>query len=133
MSTLLDPGGGGELLTQTLGESPKDHRGGQTSFLLLGPRGRVGSSRLAVTWVDGAPRSEQAPHRHEENEQAYVIVQGRGLMKVGSERQEVERGTLILIPPGEIHSIENVGEEPLIYVSATSPPFEIPSGRWKEA
>ncbi len=53
-------------------------------------------------------------------------------MKVGSERQEVERGTLILIPPGEIDSIENVGEEPLIYVSATSPPFEIPSGRWEE-
>lgn len=120
------------MRTQTLEESPKDHRGGQTSFLLLGRCGRLASSRLAVTWVEGGPRSEQSPHRHEESEQAYVIVQGRGLMKIGGERLEVERGTLILIAPGEIHSIENVGDEPLVYVSATSPPFEIPSGRWEE-
>jgi mannose-6-phosphate isomerase-like protein (cupin superfamily) len=120
-----------KLLTQTLEESRKDHRGGQVSYLLLGRRGRVTSRRLSLTWVEGARRGEQPPHRHEDNEQAYVIVQGRGLMKIGNERQEVERGTLILIPPGEVHSIESLGDEPLVYVSATSPPFEIPPGRWE--
>lgn len=46
-------------------------------------------------------------------------------MRVGDEVEEVGPGTAILVPPGASHSIRNIGEERLIYVSATSPPFEI--------
>src|SRR6266542_1504878 len=120
------------MLTRTLEQSLRDRRGGQLSFLLLGGEGRPASDRLAVTWVEGSPGSEQPLHRHEHNEQAYVIVQGRGLMTVGDERQEVSRGTLILIPPGEAHSVWNIGEEPLVYVSASVPPLESPAGRGAE-
>ena len=35
---------------------------------------------------------------------------------------------MILVPPGTDHSIRNVGEEKLIYVSATSPPFAMQEG-----
>jgi mannose-6-phosphate isomerase-like protein (cupin superfamily) len=118
------------MLTRTVDESRQDRRGGQTSFLLLGPDGEPASTRLAVTWVEAPPGSEQPSHRHEESEQAYVIVRGRGLMKVADERREVTRGTLVLIPPGSLHSIESVGDEPLVYVSATVPPFAIAPGRW---
>ena len=119
------------MLTQRLEESPRDRRGGQVSHLLLGPRGSVDSDRLAVTWVIGQPGSEQEPHLHEHSEQAYVIVRGRGLMRVGEEAEEVTEGALILIPAGAAHSIRNVGDEPLVYVSATAPPFEVPAGRWE--
>ena len=49
-------------------------------------------------------------------------------MRVGDEVEEVGPGTLIYVPPGTGHSIRNIGEERLIYVSSTSPPFEITPG-----
>jgi len=104
---------------------------GQISHLLLGP-GDFGSRNLAVTWVECAPGSQQDLHAHPAEEQVYVIVEGRGTMTVGEEAQEVERGTLVFIPPQTNHAIRAAGDEPLIYVSAPAPPFEakVAEGRW---
>ena len=110
---------------QTLEQSPRNHRGGQVSFLLLG-KGQFGSQNLAITWVEGVPGSEQPSHSHPAMEQAYVIVRGRGLMTAGDEAEEVGPGSVVLIPPNTSHSIRNIGDETLVYVSATSPPFEMP-------
>ena len=110
---------------QTLDQSPRNHRGNQVSYLLLG-KGQFGARNLAITWVECEPASEQPSHSHAGNEQAYVIVRGRGLMNVGGESREVESGSVVFVPPNTDHSIRNIGEEPLAYVSATSPPFEMP-------
>jgi mannose-6-phosphate isomerase-like protein (cupin superfamily) len=111
---------------QTVEESPINRRGGQESFLLL-TRGQFGSANLSITWVDCAPGSRQQDHVHDANEQVYVIVRGRGLMRVGGEEREVGPGALAFIPPGTMHSIFNTSSEVLTYVSATSPPFDLDS------
>jgi mannose-6-phosphate isomerase-like protein (cupin superfamily) len=106
-----------------VGECPRNERGdGQVSHLLLA-EGQFGSRNLAVTWVEGAPGSQQPVHAHPDSEQAYVIVRGSGRMLLADEEREVGPGTLVFIPPGTPHAIRNNGEEPLVYVSATSPPF----------
>lgn len=104
-------------------EAPINRRGGQTSYLLLG-KGQFSSRRLAVTWVDCPPGSEQPMHRHTDAEQAYVIIGGRGTMRVGHEERTVEAGTLVFIPADTEHAIRNPGPEPLAFVSATAPPFD---------
>jgi mannose-6-phosphate isomerase-like protein (cupin superfamily) len=111
--------------TQTLEGSPRNRRGGQVSYLLLAGR-PSGSRNLAITWVEGAPGSRQEVHAHSDSEQVYVIVRGRGVMTVGGEEEEVSAGTLVLVPPGAGHAILNTGDEPLVFVSATAPPFEMP-------
>ncbi len=108
---------------QTISEAPVNRRGGQVSYLLL-TRGQFGSQNLAITWVEGAPGSEQPVHAHADSEQVYVVVSGSGLMKAGNEQREVARGTVVFIRPGARHAIRNAGSEPLVYVSATSPPFD---------
>jgi mannose-6-phosphate isomerase-like protein (cupin superfamily) len=108
---------------QPLDNAPVNERGGQKSHLLLGPA-QFGSKNLAITWVDCAPGSMQAVHGHPDNEQVYVIVRGRGVMQVGGEMQEVSEGTLVFIPPGAAHALKNTSDEPLVFVSATSPPFD---------
>jgi mannose-6-phosphate isomerase-like protein (cupin superfamily) len=113
------------MYLQTLEDSPRNHRGGQVSYLLL-TEGQFGSTNLSITWVEGDPGSEQPLHDHPKSEQVYVVVRGRGLMKVGEEEQEVRAGTLVLIPPGTSHAIRNTGSEPLVFVSATAPPFDLP-------
>jgi len=105
-----------------LEESPKHHRGGQVSHLLL-TAGDAGSESLSITWVEGEPESEQGQHAHHKSEQVYVIVAGKGLMHVAGEEKEVGPGTLVFVPKGALHSIRNLGIEKLVFVSATSPPF----------
>jgi mannose-6-phosphate isomerase-like protein (cupin superfamily) len=108
--------------TRHLDESPQHRRGGQVSYLLL-TAGDAGSQNLSITWVEGEPGSEQERHAHDDAEQVYVIVAGRGLMRVAGEEKEVGPGTLVFVPKGALHSIRNLGAEKLVYVSATSPPF----------
>lgn len=108
---------------QLLDTAPINERGGQRSHLLLG-REQFGAKNLAITWVDCAPGSMQAVHGHPDNEQVYVIVRGRGVMQVGDEMEEVGEGTLVFIPPGSAHAIKNTSDESLVFVSATSPPFD---------
>ena len=108
---------------QSLDTAPVNERGGQLSHLLL-RAGQFGAENLAITWVEGEPGSMQAVHGHPDNEQIYVIVRGRGVMQVGDEMEEVREGTLVFIPPGSGHAIKNTGSEPLVFVSATSPPFD---------
>jgi mannose-6-phosphate isomerase-like protein (cupin superfamily) len=114
-----------------VGETPRNERGGQVSHLLLA-EGQFGSRNLAVTWVEGAPGSQQPVHAHADSEQAYVIVRGSGRMILGDDESYVGPGTLVFIPPGTLHAIRNDGDEPLVYVSATSPPFpaEVSATSW---
>ncbi len=109
------------MYTAEVGAAPSRERGGLRSNLLL-DSGDVAGSGLAVTWVEVEPGGAQDPHSHPP-EQVYVIVSGRGLMRVGSERREVDAGTLVRIPPSAPHGIENIGSETLVYVSAATPAF----------
>ena len=103
--------------------SPRNERGdGQVSYLLLA-QGQFDSQRLCITWVECQPGSQQARHRHLTQEQVYVIVRGHGQMLLGDEERVVGEGTMVFIPPGAEHAISNTGAEPLVYVSATAPPF----------
>lgn len=116
---------GQQVNIQTIDQSPHNHRGGQVSHLLLAP-GQFGEENVSITWVEGQPGSEQPVHSHPDSEQVYVIVQGRGAITVGDETREVGPGTAVLVPPDTGHSIRNTGEERLVFISATSPPFDMP-------
>jgi mannose-6-phosphate isomerase-like protein (cupin superfamily) len=119
------------MFVRQLEESAREERGGQTSYLLLG-KGDFDSANLAVTWVECGPNSQQALHSHARIEQVYVIVQGRGEMIVGDERDMVGPGAMILVPPGTDHAIRNPNDETLVYVSAASPPFDpVGAGNWR--
>jgi mannose-6-phosphate isomerase-like protein (cupin superfamily) len=109
--------------TSSIESSPVNHRGGQSSYLLLA-KGQFGSRQLAITWVDCPPGSQQPIHAHDAQEQVYVITRGAGTMLVGDEEQPVEAGMLVFVPPGSGHAIRNDGSDPLTFVSATAPPFD---------
>ena len=110
---------------QTRDGSPKNERGnGQLSYLLL-QKGQFGAENMSVTWIDAAPGSEQKPHAHPSQEQAYIILEGKGLMKVGDEEAEVIAGSLVLVPPQTEHSIYNHTDALLRVLTVTAPPFDL--------
>jgi mannose-6-phosphate isomerase-like protein (cupin superfamily) len=101
-----------------------EERGRLRSHFLM-DAGDLGSRNMTVTWVDVPPGAEQRAHSHEESEQVYVIVRGRGRMEVAGDVEEVGEGDLVFIPPATQHGIVNDGSETLVYVSAASPPVSM--------
>ena len=100
--------------------SPRRKRDGLVSHILLA-EGDVNGGELTVTWVDVALGSAQRPHGHG-LEQVYVVVEGRGLMRVGDEERHVAAGDLVYVPSGTTRGIINTSDRCLLtYVSAATP------------
>jgi mannose-6-phosphate isomerase-like protein (cupin superfamily) len=101
-----------------------EERGRLRSHFLM-DAGDLGSRNLSVTWVDIPSGAEQRAHSHEDAEQVYVIVRGRGRMTVAGDEEAVGEGDLVFIPPATDHAILNDGAETLVYVTAASPPVSM--------
>jgi quercetin dioxygenase-like cupin family protein len=56
------------------------------------------------------PGMELKPHSHD-FDQIALFTQGRALYTVGDVRHEVGPGSVLLIPAGEVHYIEPLGDE----------------------
>lgn len=104
-----------------LSEAHIEERGRLRSHFLM-DAGDLGARNLSITWVDVPPGAEQRSHSHEDSEQVYVIVRGRGRMHVAGDEEDVAEGDLVFIPPATDHGITNDGSDTLVYVSAASPP-----------
>jgi mannose-6-phosphate isomerase-like protein (cupin superfamily) len=101
--------------------SPRYRRDGIESFLLVSAISG-GGGKLAVTLVEMVPGGVQPPHAHDP-EQMYYILEGTGMITVGSEREPVGSGDCIGFPSNTIHGLENTGATVLRYLSAASPSF----------
>lgn len=102
-------------------EAPFRERQGLKTQILL-QLGDVEATDLCVTWVEVEPFAQQALHRHDP-EQVYVIVAGRGRMRIGDETRDVTAGDLIHVPPDVPHGISNPQDTALSYISAATPTF----------
>jgi mannose-6-phosphate isomerase-like protein (cupin superfamily) len=87
--------------------------------------GELGSRNMSVTWLEVPGGVQQTLHSHEEGEQVYVVVRGRGEMSVAGDTQEIAEGDLVLVPPATDHAIANNGEDGLACVSVQSPPVAL--------
>ena len=105
---------------------PTYNRDGITSYLLVSEI-TTASKHITTTLVEMEKDGKQHIHSHS-TEQCYFILEGKGLMRVGEEEEEVITGESIFIPSNESHGLKNIGTGTLRYLSAGSPPF----GRDKE-
>ncbi len=66
-------------------------------------------------WAVVEPGKETKHHNHQEGE-TFIIVQGRGEMRIGDETVEVGPGTVVYQPPYDGHVIRNTSEtEDLVF------------------
>jgi mannose-6-phosphate isomerase-like protein (cupin superfamily) len=108
------------MLVRRLGEAPVEEWHRLRAHLLM-DAGELGARNLTVSWLTVPVGAEQTLRSHEEAEQAYVVVRGRGAMSVAGDNQQVGEGDLILVPPATDHSISNDGDGELACVSIQSP------------
>ena len=109
------------MLVRRLAEAPTEEWHRLRNHILM-DAGELGSRNMSVTWLEVPSGIDQELHSHEEAEQVYIVVSGRGTMMVAGDRQEISPGDLVLVPPATDHSIENSNAEDLCCVSVQSPP-----------
>ena len=71
-----------------------------------------------------APGAATTPHRHPRTEEIYYLLEGQAVMRIGRKQRVVGPGDAVAIPPGEIHQIENTGEQTLKFLCCCAPGYE---------
>jgi quercetin dioxygenase-like cupin family protein len=66
-------------------------------------------------------------HQHDDTEQIFYILEGKGRLDIGEDRQNfsVKPGDVVRIPPSTLHSIQCQGDSTLTYLAVDC----FPSGR----
>lgn len=111
------------MLVRRLADAPTEEWHRVRNKILM-DAGELGSRNMSVTWLEVPEGIDQELHSHEEVEQIYIVVNGRGTMTVAGDTQEVGEGDLVLVPPATDHSISNSNAADLCCVSVQSPPVE---------
>jgi uncharacterized cupin superfamily protein len=81
------------------------------------------ASKLGISIDVVAPGMRGCPyHFHHAQEEAFVILEGRGTLRVAGEMLPIEAGDTIFIPPGADypHQIVNTSDAPLKYLSIST-------------
>lgn len=95
---------------------------GSTIRELMHPRSHASRAQsLAEATV--APGMTTVLHRHRMTEELYYILDGQGLMTLGTATFEVARGDTVCIAPGVAHRIRNTGTTELSILCACTPAY----------
>jgi len=83
----------------------------------------AGTQHLTFSMGYFAPGEGLKLHIHPESEEVYYVVRGEGIVHLGDEKDSlpIDPDTAIYIPPGQIHGVENTGEDRLIICFFVAP------------
>lgn len=85
----------------------------------------MGSQHLAVGIAVYPPGEKGKPHAHT-GEETIIIYKGKAkITNLSSDKKEeyiLEPLDLVYVKPGELHTIENVGNEDLVFIWIYTPP-----------
>jgi len=63
------------------------------------------------------------PHRLTTAE-VYYVIEGFGTMCIDGESEPIEPGSTVYIPPGAVQSIENTGDDELVFLCIVDPAWQ---------
>jgi mannose-6-phosphate isomerase-like protein (cupin superfamily) len=94
---------------------------GRVTKNVVGGLSPIQSAHFALGLVTLDPDGGQVPWHNQEQEEAYVVIEGTGEMCLGDERTVMTAGQAVAIPPGVFHQITNVGPTPLRLIYCYGP------------
>ena len=90
---------------------------------ILAPRNSI-IKKQSLAEARVSPGEVTEEHYHIQTEEIYYILQGKGLMIIDDEKQEVKKYDGIAIPPGARHKILNIGSDDLVMLCCCVPAYE---------
>ena len=88
------------------------------------------ASAFAIGMVTLDPDGGQVPWHNQDQEEAYLVLEGEIEMCVGSERRILTAGQAVMIPPREFHQATNVGSTPARLLYCYGPAGEV--AHWRQ-
>jgi mannose-6-phosphate isomerase-like protein (cupin superfamily) len=71
------------------------------------------SRNLKMGYTIVYPTGKTTGHSHDDMEEVYFILSGRGKMVIGKDEFSIQAGDAFYVPFGEFHTTYNTGIEPL--------------------
>ena len=97
---------------------------------LVGGASPIQAESFSMGYVTLEPEGGQVPWHNQEQEEIYFVVEGKGEMCIGTERNTITSGQAVSIPPGDYHQLTNIGTEPLIMIYCYGPAGDV--DHWKQ-
>ncbi len=91
--------------------SCEDHRPWGFYEILSGDGGDHKVKRITV-W----PKKRLSLQMHKKRKEHWIVISGRALVTLGTDEIILEPSGTVDIPFGEVHRIENTGDEPLVFI-----------------
>ncbi len=79
------------------------------------------SPRFACDLYCLEPGQSQIPHTHEGLDKVYVVLEGEGTFRVGSDESALEAGEAVMAEAGEVHGVANEGPDRLVCLVFLAP------------
>lgn len=101
------------------GLSPDDYQ----LHLLRGP---LGCEQVSISYLRFGPDWKlSVGHAHPDQEEAFVLVSGRALAKIGREVVELEPWDALRVSPRTVFAIRAAGGEEAVFIAAGAPRTEV--------
>ena len=97
---------------------------------LVGGASPVQASNFCMGYVTLDPNGGQVPWHNQQQEEVYFVIDGKGEMCLGDERQVVTGGQAVQIPSGVYHQLTNVGDTPLHMIYCYGPAGDV--AHWRQ-
>lgn len=75
------------------------------------------------------PGQTHSLHTHAGQDKLYFVLEGRGVVTVGDETDDVRAGDLVMAREGEPHAVTNPGPKNLVVLTVIAPPPRPKSAR----
>jgi mannose-6-phosphate isomerase-like protein (cupin superfamily) len=95
---------------------------GRDHKMIISPTHFGVAKHLCFGVADFPPLRQAPAHVHETSEEVIYILTGKGEIYFDGKPEPVEPGTCVYIPPGVVHSINNLSDEILKVAYVFSPP-----------
>ena len=70
-----------------------------------------------IGWMTLKPGDSIGMHKHENNEDSYIIISGEGVFTDSAGKETpVKAGDVTIARPGDAHALKNTGKEPLVFL-----------------
>ncbi len=83
---------------------------------LVMDRSEASASEVFISIM--APGEAPPLHKHDDTEQVFYVLSGRGRLEIGEDGEEyqINPGDVICIPPATLHRVHCLGDEPVRYL-----------------
>ncbi len=103
---------------------------GRRTKNLVGGASPIQADAFSLGHVTLEPRGGQVPWHNQEQEEIYLILEGKGEICLGEERTEIVAGQVVYIPPNVFHQLTNTGELPMVMIYCYGPAGDV--AHWRQ-